>query len=260
MAGSRKAELLPVEYFHVVFTVPEPIAPNRLLQQRDGLQHPFPRHRRNAAHHCRRPEAGSEPALASSPFCIPGDKTLLHHPHLHCVVPGGGLSLDRASMDQPACRTSFCRSSAFKSVPAAISRTLTSRLRREGLGFFGDLAYLADPAAFAAHLAAVRRLDWIVYAKKPFGGPAQVLAYLGRYTHRVAISNSRIQTCDDEHVGFTWKDYRDNGAVKTMSLKPDEFIRRFLLHTFPTASIAFDTSDSSPMAIERKGWPSVARS
>ncbi len=75
----------------------------------------------------------------------------------------------------------------------------------EDLGFFGDLAYLADPPAFAAYLAAVRRLDWIVYAKKPFGGPAQVLAYLARYTHRVAIDNSRIQACDDEHVRFTWK-------------------------------------------------------
>ena len=103
----------------------------------------------------------------------------------------------------------------------------------KGLGFFSDLALLADPAAFAAHLAAVRRLDWIVYAKKPFGGPAQVLAYLGRYTHRVAIANSRIQACDDEHVRFTWKDYRDDGALKTMSSKPDEFIRRFLLHALP---------------------------
>ena len=83
------------------------------------------------------------------------------------------------------------------------------------------------------HLAAVRRVDWIVYAKKPFGGPAQVLAYLGRYTHRVAIANSRIQDCDDDHVAFTWKDYRDGGAVKTMCLKPDEFIRRFLLHALP---------------------------
>ena len=79
----------------------------------------------------------------------------------------------------------------------------------------------------------MRRLDWIVYAKKPFGGPAQVLAYLGRYTHRVAIANSRIQACDDEHVRFTWKDYRDDGALKIMSLKPDEFIRRFLLHALP---------------------------
>jgi hypothetical protein len=93
--------------------------------------------------------------------------------------------------------------------------------------------HLADSAAFAAHLAAARGVDWIVYCKKPFGGPAQVLAYLGRYTHRVAIANSRIQACEDDHVAFTWKDYRDGGAVKTMRLKPDEFIRRFLLHALP---------------------------
>jgi hypothetical protein len=92
---------------------------------------------------------------------------------------------------------------------------------------------LADPPAFTAHLTAARRIDWIVYLKKPFGGPAQVLAYLGRYTHRVAIANNRIQACDDEHVWFTWKDYRDDGALKTMGLKPDEFIRRFLLHALP---------------------------
>jgi hypothetical protein len=92
---------------------------------------------------------------------------------------------------------------------------------------------LTDPSAFAAYLAAAHRVDWIVYSKKPFGGPAQVLAYLGRYTHRVAIANSRIQACDDDHVAFAWKDYRDGGAVKTMCLKPDEFIRRFLLHALP---------------------------
>jgi Putative transposase len=101
----------------------------------------------------------------------------------------------------------------------------------KALGFFGDLAHLADPSAFAACLAAAQRVDWIVYSKKPFGGP--VLAYLGRYTHRVAIANSRIQDCDDDHVAFAWKDYRDGGAVKTMCLKPDEFIRRFLLHALP---------------------------
>ena len=101
------------------------------------------------------------------------------------------------------------------------------------LGFFGDLAALADPRRFAAHLARLRRVDWVVYAKKPFGGPAQVLAYLGRYTHRVAIANSRLVACDQHHVAFTWKDYRRNGAAMTMRLTPDEFIRRFLLHTLP---------------------------
>jgi hypothetical protein len=94
------------------------------------------------------------------------------------------------------------------------------------LRFFGDLVHLAEPASFHALAAHMRRAAWVVYAKKPFGGPAQVLAYLGRYTHRVAIANSRIQDCDGDHVAFAWKDYRDGGAVKTMCLKPDEFIRR----------------------------------
>ena len=101
------------------------------------------------------------------------------------------------------------------------------------LRFFSDLAALADRERFAGHLASLRRIDWVVYAKKPFGGPAQVLAYLGRYTHRVAIANSRLVSCDQHHVAFTWKDYRQGGAAKVMRLTPDEFIRRFLLHTLP---------------------------
>ena len=94
------------------------------------------------------------------------------------------------------------------------------------LGFYTNLTHLADRDAFAAHVQAMRRIDWVVYAKKPFGGPAQVLAHLGRYTHRVAIANSRIKALDDDHVAFNWKDYRQNGAEKIMRLKPDEFIRR----------------------------------
>ena len=101
------------------------------------------------------------------------------------------------------------------------------------LNFCGELAPLADPARWRAQLAATRRIDWVVYAKKPFGGPAKVLAYLGRYTHRVAIANSRLVDLDDDHVGFTWKDYRRNDATKIMKLAPDEFIRRFLLHALP---------------------------
>jgi hypothetical protein len=148
---------------------------------------------------------------------------------VHCVVPGGGLSPDgtRWVAGQPN----------FFLAVKPLSRLFLERLQKafdaKGLGFFGDLAHLTDPSAFAAYLAAAHRVDWIVYSKKPFGGPAQVLAYLGRYTHRVAIANSRIQACDDDHVAFAWKDYRDSGAVKTMCLKPDEFIRRFLLHALP---------------------------
>ena len=160
-------------------------------------------------------------------------QALTRHPHVHCVVPGGGLSLDGSRWI--AGRPNFFL--AVKPLSRLFRRLFLERLQAafdaKDLGFFGDLAALADPAAFAAHLAAVRRVDWIVYAKRPFGGPAQVLAYLGRYTHRVAIANSRIKACDDDHVAFTWKDYRQGGVVKTMRLKPDEFIRRFLLHTLP---------------------------
>jgi hypothetical protein len=101
------------------------------------------------------------------------------------------------------------------------------------LRFFGDLASLAELDAFAGRIKAMQRVNWVVYAKRPFGGPAQVLAYLGRYTHRVAIANSRLVALDDDHVAFSWKDYRQNSATKIMKLKPDEFIRRFLLHTLP---------------------------
>ena len=148
-------------------------------------------------------------------------------------MPGGGLSLDGARWI--AGRANFLL--AVRPLSRLFRRLFLDRLRAAfdgaDLGFFGDLAHLADPSAFAAHLAAARRVDWIVYAKKPFGGPAQVLAYLGRSTHRVAIANSRIRACDDDPVAFAWKDYRQDGAVKVMRLAPDEFIRRFLLHALP---------------------------
>ncbi len=104
-----------------------------------------------------------------------------------------------------------------------------------GLRFFGDLVPLAEPRAFAAHCAALRRIDWVVYAKPPFGGPEQVLAYLGRYTHRVAIANSRLVTLTDDAVSFRWKDYRQEGRSKVMTLEPAEFMRRFLLHVLPSS-------------------------
>jgi hypothetical protein len=160
-------------------------------------------------------------------------QALTHHPHVHCVVPGGGLSPDATRWI--AGRPNFFL--AIRPLSRLFRRLFLERLQAAfdtgELAFFGDLAHLADPTTFVAHLAAMRRLDWVVYAKKPFGGPAQVLAYLGRYTHRVAIANSRLVALDDDHVAFSWKDYRQNGAAKVMRLKPDEFIRRFLLHTLP---------------------------
>jgi hypothetical protein len=160
-------------------------------------------------------------------------QALTHHPHLHCVVPGGGIAPDRARWVRG--RPGFFL--PVKPLARLFRRLFIERLAAAfaagDLGFFGDLAPLADPAAFATQLAAMRRIDWVVYAKKPFGGPAQVLAYLGRYTHRVAIANSRLVALDETHVAFTWKDYRSGGATKVMRLKPDEFIRRFLLHVLP---------------------------
>src|SRR5207302_3237144 len=137
-------------------------------------------------------------------------QNLQFHPHVHCVVPGGGLSPDGARWI--AGRPNFFL--AVKPLAQLFRRLflerLTAAFNAGALGFFGDHASLADPAAFTAHVAVMRRIDWIAYAKKPFGGPAQVLAYLGRYTHRVAIANSRLVARDDDHVAFSWKDYRQN--------------------------------------------------
>jgi hypothetical protein len=158
-------------------------------------------------------------------------QNLHHHPHVHCVVPGGGPSLDHT-------RWIACRPGFF--LPVRVLSRLFRRLFLEelraafaagDLGFFGDLADLAEPAVFTRRLRQLRRVDWVVYAKPPFGGPAQVLAYLGRYTHRVAIANSRLVS--DTAVAYRWKDYRHHGKAKVMTLEGDEFIRRFLLHTLP---------------------------
>jgi hypothetical protein len=230
--ADRQAELLPVPYFHVVFTLPPPVAAIAFQNKAAVYAILF------------KSAVEAMTTLAANPRRLGAKigglailhtwgQALTHHPHVHCVVPGGGLSLKGARW--VAGRANFFL--AVKPLSQLFRRLFLERLLAafdaKGLGFFGDLAHLAEPAAFAAHLASARRVDWIVYAKKPFGGPAQVLAYLGRYTHRVAIANSRIQACGDDHVAFAWKDYRDAGQVKTMRLRPEEFIRRFLLHVLP---------------------------
>jgi Putative transposase/Transposase zinc-binding domain len=230
--ADRQAELLPVSYFHVVFTLPPPIAAIAFQNKAAVYAILF------------KSAVEAMATLAANPRRLGAKigglailhtwgQALTHHPHIHCVVPGGGLSLDGSRWIEG--RASFFL--AVKPLSRLFRRLFLERMRAafdgHELGFFGDLAHLTDPKVFAAHLAATRHIDWIVYCKKPFGGPAQVLAYLGRYTHRVAIANNRIQTCGDDHVAFAWKDYRDRGAVKTMRLTPDEFIRRFLLHVLP---------------------------
>jgi hypothetical protein len=230
--AARQADLLPVPYFHVVFTLPAPIA--AIAFQNKAVVYAI----------LFKAAAEAMTTLAANPCRLGGaiggvavlhtwGQALMHHPHVHCVVPGGGLSPDGA-------RWIACRPNFFLAVKplSRLFRTLflkrlSAAFSSGALRFFGDLAALAEPAAFAAHLDAMRRINWVVYAKRPFGGPAQVLAYLGRYTHRVAIANSRLVALDDDHVAFSWKDYRQNSATKIMRLRPDEFIRRFLLHTLP---------------------------
>jgi Putative transposase len=155
-----------------------------------------------------------------------------HHPHAHCLVPGGGIAPDG--------RWVGCRPGFF--LPVRVLSRLYRRLFLERLKaafddaklqFFGRLARLADPAAFGRQLNVLRKVEWVVYAKRPFGGPEQVLSYLGRYTHRVAIANSRLLACEDGRVRFRWKDYRADNKSKMMTLDAEEFIRRFLLHVLP---------------------------
>jgi hypothetical protein len=161
---------------------------------------------------------------------------LTHHPHVHGIVPGGGLSLDGE-------RWIACKPGFF--LPVRVLSRLFRRRFLEALSkahaagqlqCLGEYARLADPTAFAEWLASLRQCEWVVYAKRPFAGPAAVLAYLSRYTHRVAISNSRLMAMDEQGITFRWKDYRVQGRTrhKTMTLSPDEFMRRFLLHVLPS--------------------------
>jgi hypothetical protein len=160
-------------------------------------------------------------------------QNLMFRPHLHCVIPGGGLSADGQ-------RWVRCRAGFFLSVRVLsrlFRRLFLERIEKAfnsgKLHFFASLEPLRDARSFAARIVAAKESEWVVYAKRPFAGPQQVLDYVGRYTHRVAISNNRLVSIDDGRVKFHWKDYRDGGQTKTMDLDAEEFIRRFLLHVLP---------------------------
>ena len=233
--ADRQAELLPVPYYHVVFTLPAPIA-DIAYQNKAEIY------------------AILSKAAAETLITIAADpkhlgariglttvlhtwgSALTHHPHVHCIVPGGSLSPDGAHWI--ACRPRFF-------LPVRVLSRLFRRLFLEQLAaahetgrlhFFGDHGPLTARHAFAAYLAPLRKVEWVVYAKRPFAGPEAVLAYLSRYTHRVAIANSRLIAFDDNGVTFRWKDYRAKGRerMKVMTLASGEFIRRFLIHVLPT--------------------------
>ena len=228
----RQSELLDVPYFHVVFTVPEEIAAIAYQNKEVIYDILF------------QATAETLKTIASDPKHLGAEigffavlhswgSNLQFHPHLHCVVPGGGLSADGQ-------RWISCRPDFFLSV-----RVLSHLFRRlflqslqhafdsGKLEFFTNLQSLCERCAFVELLERMKDCDWVVYAKRPFAGPQQVLDYVGRYTHRVAISNNRLQDIENGQVCFEWKDYRTGGQVKTMTLSADEFIRRFLLHVLP---------------------------
>jgi predicted Zn-ribbon and HTH transcriptional regulator len=228
----QQSHLLPVHYFHVVFTIPDQLAHLALQNKKVVYNILF----RATSETLRRIAADPKHLGAQIGFLAvlhTWGQTLSLHPHLHCVVPGGGLSLDGR-------RWIACRKRFFLSV-RVLSRLfrglflhyLKEAFEQQQLEFHGSLAPLSDKQAFTNFLDPLHRLDWVVYAKRPFGGPKQVLDYLGRYTHRVAISNHRLLTLDSTHVAFNWRDYRHSNQVRTMTLEPDEFIRRFLLHVLP---------------------------
>jgi len=228
----REAELLEVEYFHVVFTVPEPIAAIAHQNKRlvyDLLFHASAETLRTIAADPQ--HLGAELGFLS--ILHTWGQNLLHHPHVHCVVPGGGIAPD--GQRWIACRRGFF-------LPVRVLSRLFRRLflqhlhqafRAGQLRFSGQFASLRAAEAFRTHLAPAAQAEWVVYAKPPFGGPRQVLNYLGRYTHRVAISNNRLLKLEGRRLTFSWKDYKHQAAQRTMTLDADEFIRRFLLHILP---------------------------
>jgi Putative transposase/Transposase zinc-binding domain len=232
--ADREAELLPVPYHHVVFTLPGPIAD--IAYQNKAVLYDL----------LFKVSAETMLTIAADPKHLGArigitsvlhswGSALTHHPHVHMIVPGGGISLD--GQRWVSCRPGFL-------LPVRVLSRLFRRRFLEKLvaahqagrlSFFGDDTHLAEARCFAAYLAPLRKTEWVVYAKRPFGGPEAVLAYLSRYTHRVAIANSRLIAFDQQGVTFKWKDYRVEGPdrYKCMTLATDEFIRRFLIHVLP---------------------------
>jgi putative transposase/transposase-like zinc-binding protein len=235
--AQRQTELLPVPYFHVVFTLPQQIGQLALQNAKPIYNLLF----RAASQTLL--ETAADPRLLGASI---GFLAVLHtwgqnlhlHPHLHCVVPGGGISPDGS-------RWIACpKSSFFLPVRVLSHRFRKKFLRQLGhafrtgmLRFSGELQSLAEPAAFRALCEKAAQIEWVVHVKPPFGGPQRVLKYLARYTHRVAISNHRLRSLEHGRVTFDWKDYADRSRTKTMTLDAVEFIRRFLLHVLPSGMV-----------------------
>ena len=232
---ARQTELLPVEYFHVVFTLPSPISDIAYQNKAVIYNILFKAASQTLLTIAADPKhLGAKLGLTA--VLHTWGSAMTHHPHLHCIVPGGGLSTDNQSW--VACRSGFF-------LPVRVLSRLFRRLflaqldqaHRDGqLTFHGNHADLSDSASFDRYLQPTRRIDWVVYAKRPFAGPESVLKYLSRYTHRIAIANSRLISANQQSVTFKWKDYRIEGKkrYKSLCLDTGEFIRRFLMHVLPS--------------------------
>ena len=232
--AAREADLLPVPYFHVVFTLPAAIADIAYQNKAVIYDILFTTSAETITTIAADPEhLGARIGITS--VLHTWGSALTHHPHIHMIVPGGGISIDGTRW--VPCRTDFILpvkvlSCLFRGLFLA---KLVAAHRAGRLKFFGVHARLDNIRAFKAYLAPLRKIDWVVYAKRPFGGPRAVLAYLSRYTHRVAISNRRLIAADHTGVTFRWKNYRIEGPgrYQTMTLSTHEFIRRFLMHVLP---------------------------
>src|ERR1700730_14061745 len=234
--AEREAELLPVPYFHVVFTAPAAIA-DIAYQNKAVIYDLLFKASAETTITIAADQKHLGARIGVTSVLHTWGSAMTHHPHVHMIVPGGGLSPNGE-------RWISCRPNFF--LPVLVLSPLFRRLFLEKLvaahdagrlRFFGELIHLANADAFAAYLAPLRKTKWFVYAKRPFAGPEAVLAYLSRYTHRVAISNRRLISADDKGVTFTWKDYRLDGAERynrVMTLDASEFIRRFLMHVLPS--------------------------
>jgi len=232
--AKRQQELLPASYFHLVFSVPHALVPLMWQNQRRLFSLLFEASAATLLEVAADPKhLGAEIGFLA--ILHTWGQTLQPHPHIHCVVPGGGLSFDHTRW--------LSSSSSFFLPVKVLSRVFRGKFvaglrrafRNHQLVFYGECRPLAVEKNFVAFLRTLFQQDWVVYAKPPFGGPEHVLHYLARYTHRVAISNHRLLSISDSAVSFRWKDYAQGSKLRTMTLSPQEFLRRFLQHVLPRA-------------------------
>ena len=230
--AARRRELLPTRYVHVVFTLPQRLAPLALQNKKVIYGLLFRASAETLLEVARDPRhLGAEIGFFS--VLHTWSQKLTAHPHVHCVIPAGGLSLDHAQWVSSPDRFFLSIHVLRRVFRGKFVAGLRQAFQEGALNFHGDLSCLAQPKVFASWLRPLFRKDWVVYSKPPFGGPEHVLQYLGRYTHRVAISNHRLVSCADQQVTFRWRDSARNNEQKLMTLSLDEFLRRFLLHVLP---------------------------